>query len=95
MPNCNLPRYCSTCEFSPDIVLKLENLAEELLFLLEESGLLQEYGEFPNIQVANPHLKRENMKKLFDELEPGQFKQLAEMYEEDFRIHNYNSLLTI
>ena len=76
-------------------MLELENLSEELPFLLEKSGLLQEYGEFPNIQVANSHLKRENMKKLFDELEPGQFKQLAEMYEEDFRIHSYNSLNTI
>ena len=50
--------YCSVCLFQPDIILELSSLGEELPVMLEESLLLQEYGEFDNIGVTNSHMGR-------------------------------------
>ena len=101
--------YCSTCQLKPDIVLELENLEEELPHLLDASGLLYEYGDFPRIGVKNSHLgrfvwfmhrtfwspvldfrKKENLERLYGELEFGQIEQLIRFYQEDFDIHNYS-----
>ena len=50
--------YCSICQFQPDIILELSSLGEELPVMLEESLILQEYGEFDNIGVTNSHMGR-------------------------------------
>ena len=45
--------HCSPCDLLPHIVLELENLSEELPFVLEWSGLVRIYGEFPTLPRKN------------------------------------------
>ena len=45
--------HCSPCHLLPHIVLELENLSEELPFVLEWSGLVRVYGQFPTLPRTN------------------------------------------
>ena len=44
---------CDPCKLLPHIVLELENLSEELPFVLEWSGLVRVYGQFQTLARIN------------------------------------------
>ena len=45
--------HCSPCDLLPNIILELENLSEELPFVLEWSGLVRIYGQLPTLPRKN------------------------------------------
>ena len=54
---------CDPCKLLPHIVLELENLSEELPFVLEWSGLVRVYGR--PAEVARPRDRRSSIAKDF------------------------------
>ena len=44
---------CNPCALLPHIILELENLSEELPFVLEWSGLVRVFGQFPTLPRTN------------------------------------------
>ena len=54
--------HCSPCHLLPNVVLELETLSEELPFVLQWSGLVRMYGQFPTLPRMNQNQVGTNLR---------------------------------
>ena len=87
----SISSFCSPCTLLPHLVLEVDNLSQELPFVLEWSGLSRLYGHFPDLPRDNAGLIRgKNLaRSLFRELTQSQIIELTELYRGDFILGGY------
>ena len=85
--------YCSVCSYLPEVVVRLENIAEEMAFLVEWSGLGRTYGRFPTFPIknTNPAKGREEV-GMFVGLPSQTIARLNRRYRADTIIGGYEPL---